>query len=249
MFRRISLVLGLTVLLSTATVASTGPAAESNRIAIARIRWTQGGGWFTGPDAWNHDYPVNEANLLRQLQEHTTIDVVRDIDRAVDGGIVELADSRLHEYAFAYLCEVQDVVFTPEEVDGLREYLTRGGFLLVDDARGEEGLRHFAGELKKVFPTKTLQPLTTDHPLFHSFYDIDEYQKIPAGTPFGTIFYPGEPLCYGLSDDRGRVIVMVNWNTDISDGWENAANPIYPREYAVAAYKLGINIAVYAMTH
>jgi hypothetical protein len=57
------------------------------------------------------------------------------------------------------------------------------------------------------------------------------------------------PHCRGIFDDQRRLMVLINWNTDIGDGWEEAVSYYYPREWAETAYRLGVNYAVYSMTH
>jgi hypothetical protein len=57
-----------------------------------------------------------------------------------------------------------------------------------------------------------------------------------------------EPHCRGIFDDKGRLMVVINWNTDLGDAWEWAENPLYPLQYSTYAYEMGINFIVYAMS-
>jgi len=157
--------------------------------------------------------------------------------------IVELTDPELFQHPFAYMCEVQDCTLSDEEARSLREYLLRGGFLLVDDAWTAEGLEHFKRELRKAFPDRSIERIGTDHPVFHSFFTVTE---IPAIQPGFRRRILGAPQCYGLSDASGRLMMLINWDNDVGDGWEWAA---LDPETGVNAYKLGINYAVYAMSH
>ena len=59
----------------------------------------------------------------------------------------------------------------------------------------------------------------------------------------------GPPHFRGIYDGRGRLMVVANHNMDIGDGWEHADDPNYPLPMTAAAYQLGVNYVLYAMTH
>jgi hypothetical protein len=54
---------------------------------------------------------------------------------------------------------------------------------------------------------------------------------------------------HAILDDDGRIMVLINWNSDMGDGWEHTYHPYYPTRYANAAYQLGINYLIYSLTH
>ena len=205
-----------------------------NAFSMARIKWGGGESWFYNP-SWAHDYPVAEHNLMTQVRKVTSISITEDVE------IVELDDPALFNHPFAYMCEVQDCTLSEEEAKGMREYLLRGGFIMVDDSWSSYGLAHFAGELKKAFPDRSLERVTTDHPIFNAFYEIEHIPIIRGRRWGGT-----EPICYGLTDDSGRLMMLINWENDIGDGWEWAVQDRYT---GLLAYKLGINYVLYAMSH
>ncbi len=209
---------------------------DNSEFSIARIKWGSGNGWSFNPQ-WAHDWPSSEFNVMTKLKQVTSIDLT------VNAHIVELDDPRLFEYTFAYMCEVQGCILSDEEAKGLREYLLRGGFLMVDDSWSSWGLEHFTDELKKVFPDRVLEPIGTDHPIFHSFYTIDNIPSI-QGRRWGRGI--GPPQCYGITDDHGRLMVLLNWDNDIGDGWEWAK---IDRSSGLNAYKLGINYVLYSLSH
>jgi hypothetical protein len=92
------------------------------------------------------------------------------------------------------------------------------------------------------------------HPIFTTFYEIDEIIQVPnvgqgeRGGPTserdGFI-----PQVKGIYDVNGRLMVIINWNTDLGDAWEWADNPRYPLKYSTYAYEMGVNFIVYAMSH
>jgi hypothetical protein len=140
---------------------------------------------------------------------------------------------------------------SPKEIGNLREYLLRGGFLFIDDFWGTWEWNSFHRSFSKVFPDRPVVELDRDHQIYRCFYDIDGPQMIPRVTNVNNI--PEQDIDVAINravlDDDGRVMVLINWNSDIGDGWEHTHHPGYPTQYANMAYKLGINYLVYAMTH
>jgi hypothetical protein len=146
--------------------------------------------------------------------------------------------------------------FTPEEAVVLREYMLRGGFVMIDDFWGPEHWQDFLGELKKIFPKRRPETLPIDHPIFHCFFDINEIKQVPGrgvtwGFGMGFLLdnadYP--TTVHGVFDDDGRLMMAVNFNTDLGDGWEHTFDEFYPTRYCNAAYKIGINTIVFALSH
>ena len=197
---------------------------------------------------WDIDWPASDRNFIFQLRKHTNINV------SSEEKIVDISSKELFHYPFAYMLEVSRLILTEAEAENLREYLLRGGFILVDDFHGGRQWKQFYKQLKKIFPKREPVDIPISHPLFHSFYDIDELVQIPgAGAALRGKTYEkrdGRPArCLGVYDDNGRLMMMINFNTDLGDGWEHAAEDFYPRERSDMAFKLGINAVVYALTH
>ncbi len=197
---------------------------------------------------WAVDYPLADAHFLRTLERYTTAQV------AEDSRHLELTDDRLFDYPFLWLQQPAAGGWNPtrEESQRLREYLLRGGFLMVDDFHGEYEWKYFESVMKRVFPEKQFVEVAESDPLMHIFFDIDQKVQIPGDRH---LFFGGPPQMEGpphwraLYDDKGRLIVMANHNMDIGDGWEHADDPGYPLPFTKAAYELGVNYVVYAMTH
>lgn len=229
--------MGLFALLIAVTFAQAQSKLNKNDFSIARIKWGQGDMWSYNRQ-WDHDWPVSEMNVMHQLRQVTAVNMTYEAE------IVELSDPRLFEFTFAYMCEVQNCVLSPEEVAGLREYVLRGGFLMVDDSWSAYGLEHFRGQLKRAFPDRELERIDMDHPIFHAFYTIEEIPVIQPGRRWGRSI--DAPQCYGITDDSGRLMVLLNWDNDVSDGWEWAASDPYD---GINAYRLGINYILYSLSH
>ncbi len=197
---------------------------------------------------WAVDYPLADEHFLTTLERYTKVQTTEDSRH------LELTDDRLFQYPFLWLQQPAAGGWNPtrQESQKLREYLLRGGFLMVDDFHGEYEWEYFEAVMKRVFPEKQFVDVPASDPIMHIFFDIDQTVPIPGDRH---LRFGGPPQMQGpshwraLYDDRGRVIVMANHNMDIGDGWEHADDPEYPLPYTKAAYELGVNYVIYAMTH
>ena len=204
---------------------------------------------FWGRPYWAIDYPLAERNFLPALRETTIIEV------ADDSRHLEITDDRIFQYPFLFMQQPGLGNWNPTAVEAerMREYLLRGGFMMVDDFHGTSEWDRWESQIKKVFPDRPMEEIPMDHPVFHCYYDFDKYPQIPGTRAiFSGRMYERDgkvPHCRGIFDDQRRLMVLINWNTDIGDGWEEAASYYYQREWAETAYRLGVNYAVYSMTH
>ncbi len=211
------------------------------------------GGW------WDTDYPDSDENFLRGVQRYTNVDT-----NPRSHTFIELTDPRLFENTFLYMNWKRVPIgsshsgpnFTPEEIEALREFMFRGGFVMVDDFWGPPHLDDMHVEISKIFPDREIVQLDTNHEIFHVFFDIDELAQVPGRMvtwDFGGFMnlddpsYP--PEVYAVLDDDGRVMMVANYNTDLGDGWEHTFYEGYPTKYTNEAYKIGINFLIYALSH
>ena len=201
-----------------------------------------------GSDPWTIDAPAAEQNLSRRLGRVTSI-------RVRDPIILTLEDERLWEYPWIYFVEPGNLRLTPPEVEILREFLLRGGTATFDDFHGPAEWEIVEHELRRVFPDRTISKLPPDHPVFSSFYEVTEYPQTPGLGSFfnGVTWEKGgyEAGLYGILDDTGRAMALINFNTDMGDGWEWSNAEDYPGyiRYTAQAYRMIINEIVYALTH
>ena len=198
-------------------------------------------------DSWEVDYPYAEENFVQGLREITRLPIS---DQSV---AMSLTDPQFFDYPFAYILEVGYMQLSQAEADSLREWCLRGGFLMIDDFHGSAQWDNFIHEFGKIFPDRTPVELAPDHPVFHCYFDFDSYPAVPGLGPVlrnTTFEYDGyRPQCLGIFDDNNRLMVLINFNVDIGDSWEHAADPRYPPFYSKLGYQLGINYVIYAMTH
>jgi hypothetical protein len=196
---------------------------------------------------WAIDYPEADRHFLVALERLTGIDAHASDNAQPLGG------RALREFPFVYVVEAGALQLSAEERTALREYLLAGGFMMVDDFWGTWAWDNLVAQLEQVLPGHPIRDVPLDHPLFHSFYDIDALVQVPnvAQAASGrTHEYDGHvPHARGIYDVHGRLMVLINWNTDLGDAWEWADDADYPLRYSSYAYELGINIVVYAMSY
>jgi hypothetical protein len=209
-----------------------------------------GRGWYggRGGGSWRTDYPKGDQQFLVVLKRLVRLNAY-DWENAV-----RLDDPILRRFPILYAVEVGRMDLTEAEVEGLRSYLEAGGYLIVDDFWGSREWAQFEYNMRRVFPERPIVDLPLDHPLFSAFYDIEEIKQVPninnAAGGYQTHERDGyTPYVRGIFDDLGRLMVVVNWNTDLGDAWEWAESPYYPLEYSTFAYELGANMIIYGMTH
>lgn len=199
---------------------------------------------------WAQDWPDADNHFSFGVQRLTRLEVGEPVH-------VGLTDERLFDYPWIYATQVGYWDLSAPEILKLRDYLNRGGFLMVDDfwANSDEW-DVFQDTMQRVLPGHPITKIQLDHSVMHVLYDIEKKDLtfIPGTRHLG---YDGQvhqpagtsPEWDQIDDDRGRMVVAVNYNTDIGDAWEYADAPEYPAAMTTLAYRYGINYIMYAMTH
>jgi hypothetical protein len=212
-----------------------------------KYRPAPGGYWAGGLPSWVHGYPLAERNLMRIMNEICFLRVHLD-----DINVLTFDDPELFHYPIAYIIEVGWWTLTDQEAAGLRAYLQKGGFLIVDDFKVEGwrglggGWRPFEANVKRVFPEARFVEMDPADPIFHSFFEISSLDNFPQAYNSGKAVFRG---LYEDNDPRKRLLMIVNYNTDISQFWEWSARGFKPVDETNEAYKLGVNYLIYGMTH
>ncbi|GMV05761.1 MAG: hypothetical protein AMXMBFR53_20380 [Gemmatimonadota bacterium] len=224
-------------------------APYDGKVHFVRIRYTPfgGGDSFFGrrrgggrEPMWAHDYPRGERNFAKIIRETTYVQALVDASN-----ILTFDDPRLFQYPIAYIVEVGAWQPTEPEVEGLRAYLLKGGFLIVDDFRDQRNLDNFAFHMGRVLPGVQLIQLDGTHEIFDAFFRVDPHQVVP---PYG----PQTPVWYGVFEDNDRekrLLAIVNYDNDLSEYWEYSDYGYYSIDLSNEAYKLGVNYWIYALTH
>jgi len=226
-------------------------ANEKTEWAFARLRYPAHemfssygrGGW----GSWTTDGPKAERQFVQGVRRLTRLHT-RSVETVVD-----LDSDEVYNWPWIYGVEVGHWQLNDAQVVKLREYLNRGGFLMVDDFHGTREWAIFIESMNKVFPGRAIVEMQNSDPIFHVIYDLDQRVQVPGISPLmrGVTYEQDgyEARWRAIYDDRGRVVVAICLNMDLGDAWEWADSPDYPEQYTSLAYRIGVNYIIYAMTH
>lgn len=191
---------------------------------IARLQYDGGGDWYANPSSL--------PNLLRAINDRTSLRI------AHRPGKVRLTDPDLGDYPFLYVTGHGNISFSDEELYRLREYLTAGGFVHVDDNYGLD--ESFRREIRRLFEDRELVEVPLDHAIYHIYYDF------PKGLP-KIHEHDGKPAQgFGLFVD-GRLALYYSYQSDLGDGWEDASVHGDPEATREQAIRMGVNLFLYAI--
>ena len=217
----------------------------NGRFTFIRVRfeptfWSLGNHYWGLDLKWNHDYPRGDLHFAKMVSELTYVDVNTDTTN-----IIGLDDPEIFKYPWIYLCEVGFWNPTEEEVQNFREYLLKGGFVVIDDFFWGHWM-NFEAQIRRVFPDAQLMEVPESHPVFDSFFQTEPLSYINPNYP------EIQPAYYGIFEDNDpekRLMVIVNYNSDIGEFWEWSDTGWVPIDLSNDAYKLGIDYVIYGMTH
>ena len=217
---------------------------------FSRVAYTgYGRGFYGRRGSWATDYPKADQIFLSFIDR-----LLANLDAYEQEHPVRLDDPQLRRFPYLYALEVGYMALTEPEISGLRSYLLAGGFLVIDDFWGSYQWANFEYQMQLVLPGYPIVDLTLEHPIFTTFYEIEEIIQVPN---VGNGINGGQtherdgivPMVKGIYDENGRLMVFINFNTDLGDAWEWADHPYYPLRYSTYAYEMGVNSIVYAMSH
>lgn len=222
------------------------------RLAYTSVRNTPSG------NGWRTDFPQADRNLSARLAELTPTPISSWSHGEPGFTIVQATDPELYQCPFLMATDVGQLGFSETEAHFLRDFLLKGGFLWADDFWGSAEWNYFSREVQRIFPEYPIVDVPMDHPLFNIVYQVPRVPQIPSISHWrrsggGTSeqgMDSATPSMRAVLDDRGRILVLITHNTDISDGWEREAeDPDFFRFFSPDAYALGVNAAVWMMTH
>jgi hypothetical protein len=228
--------------------ATLGELWPTHEFEFARMVYNDGGTCIWGYDpCWTVDYPEAEYFF------HKGVSRLSRVDMGSNGVVVDLHRDSLFDYPFLYSVEVGFWRLSESDAERLREYLLRGGFLMVDDFHGSEQWISFTQSMNRVFPDRPIQNIADTSEILHVVYSLDERIQIPGlaalqnGVTYERDGY--DPHWRGIYDDDGRLMVAINHNMDLGDSWEHADDPTYPQEMTNLGIRFAVNYVIYAMTH
>ena len=194
-----------------------------NAQEVAILKYNGGGDWYANPTAVPNLIDFANANIQTRISKNLQT--------------VALGSEDLFKYPILFMTGHGNVNFTPEEAQNLRNYLISGGFLHISDNYGLD--KFIRKELKKVFPNLRLTEIPQNHPIYHQRY------KFPNGIPKIHEHDKKQAQGFGLFYE-GRLIMFYDYESDLSDGWEDASIHNNPEEVRQKALKMGANIIEFA---
>jgi len=209
------------------------------RFTFVRVRYGPDYGFVSQGLPWSHDYPTGEQHFMKILNELSLLN-----PHTEETNILTFDDPELFRYPVAYLCEPGAWVMSDQEAASLRTYLRKGGFMIVDDFRYQHWA-NFETQISRVLPEARFYDLDLSNPIFHAFFEIKTLDVPQYYDPPPAIFR----AIYEDNDPAKRIMVMINYNTDISEFWEWSDTGLKPIDESNEAYKLGVNYIIYGMTH
>jgi len=235
-------------------------ASEKGEFTFARLRYRSfsfgggGGRGFGGRgfgrggrSSWGID--ANRADrLIAQAVRRLTRISARSVEEVID-----IDEGPLFDYPWLYAVEVGRWELSTAHAKKLREYLDRGGFLMVDDFHGSQEWAIFMDSLQRVFPDRQVMDIPGDDAIFKVISSLADRFQVPgaqflrSGVTYERDGY--EARWAGIFDDKGRIQVAICHNMDLGDAWQYADDPMYPEKFAGLAIRVAINDIGYAMTH
>ncbi len=209
-------------------------AAYDGRFTFARLRYNTE--WRSG---WEFDYPEMERNLMTMINEITSINA-----HQAESNVHDMDDPELLKYPIAYLSEPGYWLPSESEVVGLRTYLAKGGFLIVDDFLLGEW-NNFQRQMLRVLPEADFVSLPVTDPVFNSFFTIGKFEMHYPNNPSLPAQFLG---IYEGNDPTRRLLVVINYNTDVGDFMEHSGRGWWPVNVTNDAYKYATNYLVYGLS-
>jgi hypothetical protein len=190
---------------------------------VAILKYNGGGDWYSNPTAIPNLIAFSNTNIK------TTI--------AKNPQTVTVGSEDIFNFPMIFMTGHGNVFFSDEEAQNLRNYLISGGFLHISDNYGLD--KFIRRELKKVFPSLEFKEIPSNHVIYNQTF------KFPKGMP--KIHEHDKKVAQGFGlFYEGRLIVFYDYETDLSDGWEDQTIHNNPKNVREKALKMGANIIEYA---
>jgi len=219
------------------------------RLRYERTRRQRKSGW------WD-DYPASDFNFLTRFEELSTVSISRWANGDPGFAQVTLEDPNLFHCPYLKMQGGANYDFTDEEIATLRRYFLKGGFLWEDDNWTDADWEYIRANLVRILPEYPIVEIIPGHPLLAMLYDVHEVPQIPSIESWrrsggrADEFGAGPPHLYAIIGENNRLMVLVSLNCDTSDSWEREGdNPEYFQRFSPEGYALGIDIAIWVMSH
>ena len=193
---------------------------------IALLKYSGGGDWYANPTSLPNLIKFSNQNINTKIKAKP--------------GLVEPGSPDLFSYPFVHMTGHGNVVFSDSEVINLRNYMTSGGFLHIDDNYGMD--QYIRREIKKLFPNNDMVEIPANHQIFQKPF------LFPAGIPKIHEHDGKRPQAFGVFFE-GRLVLLYTYETDLGDGWEDGEVHNDPAEIRLKALQMGANILNYIFTN
>jgi hypothetical protein len=204
--------------------------------------------WSKGGTGWTNDYPRADRHFVQAVRRLTRIHV-RSVEQPIN---LDDGDD-VFDWPWIFAVEASPMDLTDSQAKKLREYLLRGGFMMCADTWGDRDWEIFNTTMKRVFPDRDFVEIPDRDQVFHVLYDLKDRYGIPGEWSLrsGVPYLNGGRVGHwrGIYDDKNRLMVVVDFNSDTSDSWEWADEPRYPERYSAQGIRIGVNYIIYAMSH
>lgn len=201
-------------------------AQQKTTVKIGLLKYKGGGDWYANP--------TSLPNLAKFCNQNLGTNLNTKINE------VEPSSTEIFNYAYLHITGHGNIIFTPNEANNLRNYLIGGGFLHISDNYGLDP--YIRKAMKSVFPELEFVLVPYNHPIYHQKY------KFPNGVP-KIHEHDGKPAQgFGLFW-KGKLVCFYDYETDLGDGWEDAAVHNNPEEVRKKALQMGANIIQYLFTY
>jgi hypothetical protein len=196
---------------------------------------------------WAQDFPRADHDCLIALRRLTRIYSPSPLN------VVGVGEDKMWDFPWIYAVGVSTWAFTDAEAKRLRDFIDRGGFLMVDHFHGADDWNRFLSGMNMVLPDAVIEEIPDNDAIFHSLYSIDEKFQIPGeqyvstGRTYEKDGYVPHWRC--IRDMSGRIIVAICFNMHLGDAWEHANETEYPEKFSGLAFRIVLNYIAYDFTH
>jgi hypothetical protein len=191
----------------------------AQKLKLGLLVYGGGGDWYANPTSLKNLASFCNQNLNTNFEAQ---------EARIDVGSPELFN-----YPFFHLTGHGRVMFNDAEANNLRNYLSAGGFLHIDDNYGMD--KYVRPAMKKVFPELDFVEVPFDHPIYHQKY------KFANGLPKIHEHDNKAPKGYGIFF-QGKLVCYYSTETDLGDGWEDPEVHKDPAEKRILALQMGANL-------
>lgn len=193
---------------------------------IALLKYSGGGDWYANP--------TSLPNLIRFSNQNNNTRI------KLKPATVSPGSPDLFSYPFIHMTGHGNVVFNNQEAENLKNYMTAGGFLHIDDNYGMD--KYIRKEIKKIFPNNDLIELPASHQIFQKPY------VFANGLPKIHEHDGKRPQAFGIFINN-KLVLLYTYECDLGDGWEDQEVHNDPKEVHEKALKVGANILNYVFNN